>query len=77
MRKHKETEPIRLSEEEKKFETSLRPKNLSEFFGQKKIVDNLKVFISAAKKKRRCVRSLFIDWTAGIRQNNFSSYNSK
>jgi len=36
MRKHKETEPIRLSEEEKKFETSLRPKNLSEFFGQKK-----------------------------------------
>jgi Holliday junction DNA helicase RuvB len=51
MRKHKETEPIRLSEEEKKFETSLRPKNLSEFFGQKKIVDNLKVFISAAKKR--------------------------
>lgn len=52
MRKSKETEPYRLNEEEKIFEVTLRPKKLSDFFGQKKIVENLKVFITAARKRQ-------------------------
>ena len=35
--------------EEKQIERALRPKELDDFSGQPKIVDNLKVFIAAAK----------------------------
>jgi len=38
-------------DEEKAIERALRPKRFSEFTGQKKITDNLKVFIGAAKKR--------------------------
>ncbi len=37
--------------EESAFEHALRPKGLSEFSGQKKITDNLRVFIGAAVKR--------------------------
>ena len=50
MRKSKSTDP-NISEEEKNFEWSLRPLSIREFIGQKKITDNLNVFISAAKKR--------------------------
>lgn len=50
MRKSKSTNPI-ASEEEKNFEQSLRPLSLEDFSGQKKITDNLNVFISAARKR--------------------------
>ena len=50
MRKSKSTDPD-LTEEEKKFEQSLRPLTLKDFVGQQKITDNLNVFISAAKKR--------------------------
>jgi holliday junction DNA helicase RuvB len=50
MRKSKSTDP-NLTEEEKKFEQSLRPLSLRDFVGQQKITDNLNVFISAAKKR--------------------------
>ena len=36
---------------EKEFENSLRPSAFAEFSGQKKIVDNLKIFLAAAKKR--------------------------
>jgi Holliday junction DNA helicase RuvB len=39
------------SEEEKKIEQSIRPQTFSQFTGQSKITDNLKVFIGAAKKR--------------------------
>ncbi len=50
MRKSKSTD-ANISEEEKNFEQSLRPLSLKDFVGQKKITDNLNVFISAAKKR--------------------------
>ena len=50
MRKSKSTDPV-ITEEEKSFEQSLRPLKLKEFVGQKKITDNLNVFITAAKKR--------------------------
>ena len=49
MRKSETVNPS-LKEEEKSFESSIRPSSFDEFAGQKKIVDNLKVFIGAAKK---------------------------
>ncbi|KUO58734.1 ATP-dependent DNA helicase RuvB [bacterium BRH_c32] len=50
MRKSETVNPS-LKEEEKSFESSIRPSSFDEFAGQKKIVDNLKVFIGAAKKR--------------------------
>ena len=40
-----------ITEEEGSFEASLRPKVLSEYIGQSKVKENLKVFISAARKR--------------------------
>ncbi len=46
MRKTEATNP-ELTEEEKKFEQTLRPSFINDFIGQDKITDNLNVFISA------------------------------
>ncbi len=40
------------TEEDKKIEGSLRPKNLEEYIGQEKIKNNLKIYIEAAKQRR-------------------------
>ena len=37
--------------EERKIETMLRPRTLSEFVGQKKLKENIEIFIEAAKKR--------------------------
>ncbi|HHH54397.1 MAG TPA: Holliday junction branch migration DNA helicase RuvB, partial [Bacteroidetes bacterium] len=37
------------SNDDKQVEKALRPKDLTQFKGQKKVVDNLKIFIEAAK----------------------------
>jgi len=50
MRESENTNP-HLEENDKTFEKALRPKMFAEFTGQKKITDNLKVFIGAAKKR--------------------------
>jgi Holliday junction DNA helicase RuvB len=50
MRDSINTEPNQF-EEEKTIEKALRPKSFAEFSGQKKITDNLKVFIGAARKR--------------------------
>jgi len=39
--------------EEQRLENTLRPQSLDEFIGQKKLKDNLKVFIEAAKKRKQ------------------------
>lgn len=36
---------------EKQWETALRPRRLTEYIGQKKITENLKVFVEAAKRR--------------------------
>ena len=45
------TQPTRL-EEEKEFDSTLRPLCFEEFVGQEKLKENLKVFITAAKKRK-------------------------
>lgn len=51
LKKRSESLSPLLDEEDKIIEQSLRPKTFSEFMGQSKITDNLKVFIGAAKKR--------------------------
>lgn len=38
-------------DDDSRYEITLRPRNLDEYVGQKKIVDNLRVFIQAAQKR--------------------------
>lgn len=40
-----------LMEEDKKFESTLRPKMLTDYIGQTKVKDNLKIYIEAAKQR--------------------------
>ena len=37
--------------EETRFEVTLRPRTLDEYVGQHKVVDNLRVFIEAARRR--------------------------
>lgn len=55
-----------LSESEQRFETSLRPQNLSEFTGQKAVVDNLDVFIQAAKRRREALDHVLLFGPPGL-----------
>ncbi len=50
--------------EEQKSEYNLRPQYLSEYIGQKKVKDNLHIFIEAAKKRNATGSSASV-WTAG------------
>ena len=43
--------------EDQEIEKALRPKLFSDFDGQEKIVSNLEVFIAAAKKERKFIKS--------------------
>ena len=62
---------------EEKIENSLRPQTLDEYIGQTKVKENMKIYIEAAQKKRRTIRSLLILWTTRTWKNNNSKYNSK
>ncbi|MCW8806291.1 MAG: Holliday junction branch migration DNA helicase RuvB [Ignavibacteriaceae bacterium] len=65
MRKSKSTDP-NISAEEQNFEQSLRPINISDFGGQKKITDNLNVFISAAKKRDEALDHCLLTGPPGL-----------
>ncbi len=65
MRKSDYTDP-NLVEEEKVYENSLRPSKLSEFVGQKKITDNLNVFVSAANKRNEALDHVLLTGPPGL-----------
>jgi holliday junction DNA helicase RuvB len=65
MRESDNTNPI-AAEEEKNFEQTIRPKTFSDFTGQKKITDNLKVFIGAAKKRGESLDHVLLTGPPGL-----------
>ncbi len=60
------------SSEEKQIERSLRPKALKEFSGQPKIVDNLKVFIAAAKQRGEALDHVLLHGPPGLGKTTLS-----
>lgn len=58
--------------EEKKVEKALRPKALGEFSGQPKIVDNLKVFIEAAKQRGEALDHVLLHGPPGLGKTTLS-----
>lgn len=65
MRKSDYTDP-KLAEEEKVVENTLRPSKLLDFQGQKKITDNLNVFISAAMKREESLDHVLLTGPPGL-----------
>jgi len=65
MRKSKSTNPD-ITPEDKNFELSLRPININDFGGQRKITDNLNVFISAAKKRDEALDHCLLTGPPGL-----------
>ncbi|MCB0535329.1 MAG: Holliday junction branch migration DNA helicase RuvB [Lewinellaceae bacterium] len=58
--------------EEKQIEKALRPKLLEEFSGQKKIVDNLEVFIEAAKQRGDALDHVLLHGPPGLGKTTLS-----
>jgi len=52
--------------EDKQIEKALRPKELNQFKGQKKIVENLKVFIEAAKMRGEALDHVLLNGPPGL-----------
>jgi len=65
MRNSKNTDPV-VSDDEKLVEQTLRPSSFDEFTGQKKITDNLKVFIGAAKKRNEGLDHVLLTGPPGL-----------
>jgi Holliday junction DNA helicase RuvB len=55
-----------LTPEEKQFEQTLRPSRFKDFIGQQKITDNLKVFVSAAKKRNEGLDHVLLTGPPGL-----------
>ncbi len=61
-----------LNAEEQQVERSLRPKALEEFSGQPKIVDNLRVFIAAAKQRGEALDHVLLHGPPGLGKTTLS-----
>ena len=61
-----------LSSDEKLIEKSLRPKALEDFSGQPKIVENLKIFIAAAKQRGEALDHVLLHGPPGLGKTTLS-----
>ncbi len=65
MRKDENTESSVINDE-KQFDQALRPKRFDDFVGQKKITDNLRVFIGAARKRDEALDHVLLTGPPGL-----------
>ncbi len=61
-----------MSSSEKEFEKAMRPQGFFEFQGQERIVDNLKVFISAAKQRGEALDHVLLHGPPGLGKTTLS-----
>lgn len=64
--------PEHLSSEEKEFEKSLRPGDFGDFFGQPKVVENLEIFVQAAKQRGEALDHVLLHGPPGLGKTTLS-----
>ncbi|MDR1373118.1 MAG: Holliday junction branch migration DNA helicase RuvB [Dysgonamonadaceae bacterium] len=62
-----------INDKEKEFETALRPLTFSSFSGQDKIVENLKVFVSAARMRTESLDHVLLHGPPGLGKTTLSN----
>lgn len=62
-----------LKETEKEFERALRPLSFEDFQGQKKIVENLRIFVSAAKMRKESLDHVILHGPPGLGKTTLST----
>jgi holliday junction DNA helicase RuvB len=67
-----DADPEKLNLEERQMEKALRPKVLQEFKGQPKIVENLKVFIEAARLRSEALDHVLLHGPPGLGKTTLS-----
>jgi Holliday junction DNA helicase RuvB len=61
-----ELRKIQLTEEEREIDRSIRPKDFSDFNGQDKLVQNLKVFVQAARLRKESLDHVILSGPPGL-----------
>jgi Holliday junction DNA helicase RuvB len=73
MDEKKDIRNSRYSEKDKEFESQLRPLSFIEFGGQKKIVENLKVFVRAAQQRGEPLDHVLLHGPPGLGKTTLSN----
>jgi holliday junction DNA helicase RuvB len=60
-------------DEDKQFELSLRPTRLGEYIGQRKVKDNLRIFMKAALKRREALDHILLFGPPGVGKTTLSN----
>jgi len=66
------TDRSQLTPVEKEFENSIRPREIAEFSGQQQIIDNLKIFIRAAKMRSEALDHVLFHGPPGLGKTTLS-----
>lgn len=72
MNPHLDPSESQFTSEEKQVEKALRPKSLKDFSGQPKIVENLKIFIQAAKQREEALDHVLLHGPPGLGKTTLS-----
>ena len=61
-----------MSSTEKEIEKALRPLNFGDFTGQEKVVENIKIFVSAAKQRNEPLDHVLLHGPPGLGKTTLS-----
>jgi Holliday junction DNA helicase RuvB len=62
----------RLSAAEKEFERSVRPSDFANFFGQEQVIDNIVIFVKAAKARKEALDHVLLHGPPGLGKTTLS-----
>ncbi len=65
-------EPSDLNPVDKEFEKALRPQTFKDFFGQEKVIENIKIFVQAAKNRNEPLDHVLLHGPPGLGKTTLS-----